>query len=56
MDQADVAVASSDPMAHLMQDIKGVKVLATPAVRRLAIEHKVGIVPGCEEFLPLSAI
>lgn len=41
VDQEDIAVASPDPMTHIMQDVKGNKVLATPAVRRLALENKV---------------
>ena len=42
VDQAEgVAVASSDPLNSIMQTVKGHKVLATPAVRRLAQENKV---------------
>ena len=38
---AAVPAASSDPTDHTMQYINnGRKVLATPAVRRLAMEHK----------------
>ena len=36
------SAASSDPTEHTMQHIDdGRKVLATPAVRRIAMEHKV---------------
>ena len=41
VDQEDVAVTAADQMSHIMQDVKGQKVLATPAVRRLALENKV---------------
>ena len=37
----DVAVEMPDPIDHRMQSIKGHKALATPAVRRLALENKV---------------
>lgn len=41
--QSDVplALSSPDPMSSLVQTVKGHKILATPAVRRVAMEHKV---------------
>ena len=39
--QEDVQVAHVDPVMSMMQEIKGHKVLATPAVRRLAMENSV---------------
>ena len=43
VDQEDVAVTTPDTISHIMQEVKGNKVLATPAVRRLALENKVSI-------------
>ena len=40
---ADISVSPTDPQDSMVQDLKGQKVLATPAVRRLARENNVGI-------------
>ena len=37
----DISVSPSDPQEAMVQEVKGHKVLATPAVRRLARENNV---------------
>ena len=41
VDQEDVLVSPYDPEDSMIQEVKGQKVLATPAVRRLARENNV---------------
>ena len=43
VDQSDVRVSPHDPEDSMVQEVKGQKVLATPAVRRLARENNVNI-------------
>lgn len=41
VDEADTKVLNTDPAESMIQTIRGYKVLATPAVRRLAMEKMV---------------
>ena len=40
----DISVTPPDPEDAMVQEIKGHKVLATPAVRRLARENNVSVI------------
>merc|ERR1712047_104164 len=44
IDEGDVGVGTMDNSHSTMQEIKGHKTLATPAVRRLAIENSIKLV------------
>lgn len=43
VDEGDINVLNTDPAESMIETIRGHKVLATPAVRRLAMEKKVTI-------------